>query len=305
MARQAKIRKAVFELTNRCNLRCRMCDIWEQEPKADFSPAIFENILGNGSLSRLKSMSFTGGEPFLLKNLGAYYGMTRKYLPKADINISTNGFDTKSIINFLENADQRKTSVTISFDGIHSHDRIRGRPGSKENLMDTARSIRGQFPDVALGLKFTITPWNRSEILETAEYADEQGFEFYVKMIDELRNYTNRNRPMDIKGMLDGDGVKMISGQLIEMNKRKLSDNPKHVKYIIRYLRAGSKRCGWSKKKIFVRHDGEVFLCRKKQSIGNLGNRRLHELLDSDEHASVRKAMRDCKESYCMEYSND
>ena len=161
----------IFELTNRCNLRCRMCDIWKEHTKKDFSLGLFRDILKDKVLSKINHISFTGGEPFMMNNLEDYYLLTLKHAPKSYFNISTNGYFKDKIIKFLEIADTKRTSITISYDGIKSHDSIRGKKGSAKNLLKTAIEIKKKFPQLRLSLKFTIIPENYFEILSTANQA--------------------------------------------------------------------------------------------------------------------------------------
>ena len=95
-----KPNEIIFELTNRCNLRCKMCDIWKERPKKDFDFEVFRRILREKIISNINSISFTGGEPFMMGNLKDYYFVLKKYSPKSYFNINTNGYLTEEIISF-------------------------------------------------------------------------------------------------------------------------------------------------------------------------------------------------------------
>src|SRR5262245_9840174 len=80
------------ELTNHCNLRCKMCGIWSEMPKRTLTPDFYEQVLSSPVLSHLRVISLTGGEPFMLPELDTYYRLARALRPAAHVNVSSNGF---------------------------------------------------------------------------------------------------------------------------------------------------------------------------------------------------------------------
>ena len=51
------------ELTNHCNLRCKMCGIWAEKPKKTITPATYEEVLAEPILSRLRLISLLQAQP--------------------------------------------------------------------------------------------------------------------------------------------------------------------------------------------------------------------------------------------------
>ena len=82
---------AVLELTNKCNLKCQMCDIWQDSKKIELSLNFIQKLPSAPIFKEINYYSLSGGEPFLMKNLNQYLIEIHKIKHNAGINISTNG----------------------------------------------------------------------------------------------------------------------------------------------------------------------------------------------------------------------
>lgn len=298
--------KARFELTNICNLRCRMCGIWEERPKICIEPEMFGHLLGQKTLSRLRVISLTGGEPFALDKLGEYYSIARRYKRWAHINISTNGFYIDKTLDFLALNHPRNLSITISYDGIHSHDAIRRVEGSAEKLLETARQIRDHYPEVALSLKMTVTNDNYDEILDTARQCEALKVAFRFKTLEKLTCHQSRF-PSEISGPEYGEGiVQSITRQAREVLAMGIETNSGYLDKLIQMNSGEAVKCNCSARTLFIGVDGKVFLCRRKGEIGNLQQHSLDDIWASKERDAILRQMHHCDESLLsLSYSND
>ena len=298
-------RKAVFELTNLCNLRCKMCGIWAEPGKKRIDTATFEKLLQDRSMKGIRHIALTGGEPFLLKDLESYYELAKKYFPKAYINISTNGFLTQRVLNFLNKVDIKKLSITISYDGIKSHDSIRMVEGSRERLLETAIKIKENFPKIELSLKMTVTNENYGEILETAKQCKILGVPFRFKTLEKLNGCHQSRYPAEIVGDNYSSPVEgSITRQAKEVLGIGIETNRKYLKMLIK--RNGGKKagCNCSPKNLFIGIDGNVFLCRKRESIGNIYTHSLFEIWHSEKKQGLVESMKNCSSSQ-LSYINE
>lgn len=149
----------VWNMTNRCNLRCRHCYI-EAEDKAyggELTTAEAKNFIDDLAGMKVPVLLFSGGEPLLradLYELGTY-AAARGIRPV----ISTNG----TLIT-PEAARRIKASgfqyVGISIDGDEAvHDWFRGRPGC---FAETLQGIRNSLAaGNKTGIRFTVNKLNR------------------------------------------------------------------------------------------------------------------------------------------------
>jgi MoaA/NifB/PqqE/SkfB family radical SAM enzyme len=288
-----RLKSLRVELTNVCNLRCRMCGIWAETPKTTFDRRTYEDILMAKVLRKVRLISLTGGEPFALGNLHDYYALARKHHPWSHINISTNGYYTAHTVDFLQRADQRKTSVTISYDGISSHDAIRGVEGSAQQLLETAKQVRDRFPRVTLYLKMTILNDNHVEILDTARECKELGIPFRVKTLETLKCHQSRSGA-EVEGPdYSPEVIAAITDQLHRVLKLGINTNKKYIQMLIRQNAGAPVSCNCSPRTLFVGVDGKVFLCRRKDPIGNVFRQPLDEIWRSEARVERLREMRE------------
>ncbi len=289
-------KKVTIELTNNCNLKCKMCGIWAEQKKFAFPPEKLRELLRDESMAGVCHVALTGGEPFLLGNLLEYYSIIRKESPQAYVNISTNGYFPERVIAFLEKTKGEAISIAISFDGVDSHDLIRGTEQSSKRLLDTAMRIKRLFPHVPLGLKMTITPFNYKEIYKTAAFCFGIGIPFRIKTMEKLENYHNRHHSEISEVNYDEGMKKSIVAQAKEMLRLGMTTNRAYIKKLIRKYEGGEVRCPCEEKTLFIAVTGDVFLCRQKNSCGNIMKHPLSLIWKSPQRRDVEMQMRQCVE---------
>lgn len=166
-------------LTNRCNLRCRMCAQFgesgksyelahEQLPK-DVVMRLVEELSPYGT-----HISLMGGEPSLYQGwLDIVHRIKAQGLT---CDIITNGTllkrDAEQIVK------SGLDTVNVSLDGPEEiHDRIRGVPGTFAKVvggLDYLLELRGDQPTPRVVLFYTITRHNYSGLVEFAQWAKQR-----------------------------------------------------------------------------------------------------------------------------------
>lgn len=295
-AMHGKPEKLIVELTNHCNLKCKMCGIWAEPGKKNFPLDLFSRILQDPAMRYLRHVALTGGEPFLIPNLEDYYSAVRKHAPQAYINISTNGSLTERTMRFLRGADQRILSVAISYDGVRSHDTIRGVEGSASRLLETAQAIRRECPRMDITLKLTITPYNFQEILDTAKQCQSLGIPFRIKTMEKIKCQQNRYASEISDPDYSDEMMKSIIGQAKGMLALGVETNTSYIKKLIRKYEGGKIKCTCSPNNMFIGIDGQVFLCRRKEPIGNVMRQQLSEIWESSMKNTITDQMKNCGE---------
>lgn len=115
-----------FELSNRCNLECIMCDanLSSSIAKAKGSISKNEEIYGedfieqlNEFIPHLRMAEFTGGDPFLIPVYYKIWDLIIQLNPKCDILITTNANTMNSRIEGLM-ARTKKLHFNISIDAV-------------------------------------------------------------------------------------------------------------------------------------------------------------------------------------------
>ncbi|MFH1768792.1 MAG: radical SAM protein [Candidatus Omnitrophota bacterium] len=157
--------KLSFAVTYKCNLRCRICNIWQKPASAD--------ELTSCELDRFFSqahdfswISLTGGEPFLRTDLPQIVSRILKYCTRLNtLHFATNGTLLPEIKKVLKAARKQNSSLTFAFtvslDGPSGmHDALRGVPGTWEKAMETFIYLKNIGPQVRARFNFTLNGWN-------------------------------------------------------------------------------------------------------------------------------------------------
>lgn len=166
-----------LEVTKRCNARCNFCDYW-QEPGlrelGDYVPVIRK--------LRPLSVSLTGGEPLLRKDLVKLVASIRRSFSFVYLSLITNG-RLLTEVNGLElwSAGLDELSISIDYPD-QRHDQERGLPGLTSHILRVAPRLashgvnlcfntvikRGNFRDLPdfsrqvhdLGIKQSFSTYN-------------------------------------------------------------------------------------------------------------------------------------------------
>jgi len=294
-----KIKRINIELTNKCNLRCTMCDIWKEGPKSDISPEIMTKIFESKYLDNNVDITFTGGELFLNEKL---IDLTEILLEKRSNSlktISTNGYFTKMIDDYLKKFSislPEDFSLHISLDGINIHDQQRGKK-SLHNILETINLVKEKYPRISIKIKFTITPLNYKDIMPTYEFCKKNNLDFRVKLVEYAENYTNK---VDKKTFDFGENTKkLIAKDLLQIYKEKLTtdkQNAQFIKNTIYFLLNKSNSLSHEEEydRIFIMSNGDVYSCIHIEKIGNLHINSLDEIWNSERAKSIISLANKC-----------
>lgn len=162
----------VISISFRCNSKCRTCDVW-RKPNDDLSLAewtkVFQKI-GRGPIY----LTFTGGEPFLRKDLPELVSAAYQHCRPEYITIPTNGILTPRILTgvkqICENAPRSQIGINLSLDGLGTeHDDIRLVPGNWERSMQTwvaLKDLQKTYKNLVLSIHTVISKFNRERFRE-------------------------------------------------------------------------------------------------------------------------------------------
>ena len=157
-----------FELTSRCNFRCRMCYIHDQK-NADMSAGEWIEI---GRAAVKKGMIFlllTGGEPFLRPDFPKIYEAL--YKMGLMISINTNGsLITDEMFDFLVKHPPSRMNISLYGCSSETYNRLCGVPmyeQVKNNI------IRLKKAGLNIKLNASITPYNVEDIEEIYAFGEE------------------------------------------------------------------------------------------------------------------------------------
>lgn len=180
-------------LTNRCNSKCIMCNVWKQQAdgasgdeSGELSVGEIDAILSRNSefLSRLTHIALTGGEPTLRRDFADIWRILHKHHPGASISFNSNGFHTSRILEYVEAIVQfhPRTTVMISVDGFGEiHDRVRGVENIFPKVMATlegVEALRAEHKCLRVEVNYVMTPVNARDCVKLFRFCRERRLSF-------------------------------------------------------------------------------------------------------------------------------
>jgi MoaA/NifB/PqqE/SkfB family radical SAM enzyme len=183
-------------VTDRCNSRCRTCNIWRKEVGQELTADELDRVFR--SLGRAPYwITFSGGEPFLRRDLADLCQSAYEHCRPAILNIPTNGLLHRQIPTRVAEIARRcpdsQLIVNLSLDGVgERHDQIRNVPGNFARAMETYRGLKavaasGEAPNLTVGLHTVLSVYNLDEFDEVYALARELAPDSYVTEIAEER----------------------------------------------------------------------------------------------------------------------
>ena len=168
----------IFFITARCNLFCKHCFYADSLNKATNELRLDEYEKISRSMKDLLWISFTGGEPFLRKDIHQIAEFFYKNNHPHIFSINTNGVLKDLTLTGVERicAACPKTTVIIyvSLDGMEeTHNRIRGIPNGFQKSLEVVREIKKlkkRFKNLNVSIITTINAINQHEMKELALY---------------------------------------------------------------------------------------------------------------------------------------
>lgn len=168
-----KLVNAEIEITNRCNLKCLYCYAESNTITNDKSDDYWVNKLNELHKNGLRSVTFSGGEPFIRKN---FLNLLESIKDKFIITINTNGtlLDLE-IIKRLETFDIK--CLQISLDSLEEsyHDKMRGS-GTWKKVMKNLQILK--YCGIPIRISATITSENQDQIDKLRDFCFQNNFEF-------------------------------------------------------------------------------------------------------------------------------
>jgi len=178
-----------YYITEQCNCRCRVCDIWRKGGTGEAALAVVVQRLQEARRLGVRFVDFTGGEPLLHPQLPEMLRAAQACGLKT--TLTTNALlypqrckELAGLVHFLH----------FSLDGAEAevHNRLRGAQAFDRGLssLDQARSC-GERPDIT----FTIGPHNLEQLPLLSRIAAELGLILIVNPVFRHQGY----RPLSEK----------------------------------------------------------------------------------------------------------
>ena len=286
--------------TYRCQMRCKMCDIWENptDKKREITAKELE-ILPN-----LKFVNVTGGEPFVRRDLEDIVDVM--YKKSSRIVISTSGWHTDRIIKMAENFP--KIGIRVSIEGLsQKNDELRGREGSFDRAMRLLLTLKEMgIKDIGYGC--TVSNQNSDDMLWLYKLSRELGMEFATAAFHNSYYFHKDDNEITNKSEVIGNFHKLIE-ELLKENSPKSWYRAFFNLGLINYIRGKPRMlpCEAGSANFFIEPYGDVYPCNGledrywKETMGNIRNvSTFEDLWFSEQAEKVRGLVRTCPKNCWM-----
>ncbi len=189
-----------FGITDKCNSRCIYCNIWHKKPAKDvLTPEEIEKTLSDPIFGDVEYILNSGGESTLRRDLEDIILAEHKALPKARIQLSTNGLLPDRVINVVKSAITHNINIDVgtSLDAIgEEHDSIRGVKGNFKKvdwLLQELVVLREKYGAKRISpcFGFTLTDRTLPYLEEVREYAKRLNVPYLVQWYNQSSFYGN------------------------------------------------------------------------------------------------------------------
>jgi len=279
---------AIIAVTDRCNARCVMCDIWQKPAGIELRPEDYSRLP-----SSLKEINVTGGEPLLRRDLAEVIGAMQGQCPGVRIVLSTNGLLPKRLEKLLESV--KGIAVRISLDGMDGlHDTIRGIEGAFDRVLESIEVAR-RAGITDLGLSATMTRQNAGTVADVQAFAREQGLEFTVTIAHSSSFFFGDQTSEEPDSGLAVSDMKTMRGRLYESTHPKEWFRAYYVSGLIDVLHGSPRpvQCHAGRDFFYMDPEGNVYPCHiLERKMGNIRDRSFEQIVADD--PSVLEAVAGC-----------
>ena len=168
-----KLVNVEIEYTNQCNLKCKYCYAETNSGKPEISLKQWVNLLNILYDQGLRSVTFSGGEPFIRRDFIKLVEEVRNLFV---ITINTNGtLIDSNISKYLGEYNLKCVQVSIDSIDPKAHDSMRGQ-GSWQKAMNSLFLLKKY--NIPVRISSTISAQNELDLPKLKAYCEQNNFEF-------------------------------------------------------------------------------------------------------------------------------
>ena len=290
---------------NRCNCRCVMCDIWKIRQVREITAQDLEPHLDSLRALQVRWVVFSGGEPLMHSDLAAI----ARPLRAAGIRVTllTAGLLLEPHAQLVADS---FNDVIVSLDGPPPvHDQIRGVPRAFDRLARGVHSLRKLRASLPIHARTTVQRANCLHLRQTVQTARRLDLNsiFFLsadvtsQAFNRPEGWTSERQdsvspdPQEVEAL----GLEMealIREHSADIDTGFVVESPEKLRGIVAHFRARlgqaaptAPRCNAPWVSAVVESDGTVRPCFFHRAIGNIHDRTLFEVLNSESATAFRQ----------------
>lgn len=287
--------KVCFNITDSCNGRCITCMQWKQKSYDELITEEVNKILIQLKKIGIRSVSFTGGEPALRRNLSEIIKKAND-LNFDNITLATNGLllTKEKAVSFIENG---LKEITVSIDGTEEvHDYVRGIKGSYVRSIKALKMLTelrdSRHPDLVIRIATTLMKPTLNEITKVINIAKELNVTWGMNLMDTSLYFF---KGVDASGLrMDDQDLNKLSELIDELHEIKIKNSGlienSHaaLEYAKRYFKDPERKdipCYLGYLAFHIGSQGEVYSgCWALPPLGSLRENTLKEIVTSEKY---------------------
>lgn len=272
LQREWTLDEVFFELTKRCNLRCRHCYIPKNIDKGEMTLEEWKIQVDACKEMHVGLIKLTGGEAMLYP----YFWDIISYIQKQKIRMRlyTNGsfLTSETIPRLLENG-IRECQISLDGGTADVHNAFRRTENNFEKIMKALPILEKE--GMKVDLSFTLSDFNREEVEDFVQIANRFS---NIKIV--VSPYINYHQTSTDKCDLYVDDEMLHKLKTcFENNKMKWSDK---TKYYYTFSNRFIGYCGAGVYMLYIDSQGKVMICpllnQKENMVGNVREVSLQEI---------------------------
>jgi radical SAM protein with 4Fe4S-binding SPASM domain len=331
--KRISLKHVSIKLLTKCNAKCIMCDIPKKIKGSFFmNKELVFKLLDDLAELNVNSISFTGGEPTLRKDLFEIIYKASKL--GFMVNLNTNGhLLNKDFVTKLKYSGLNNFNFSIDSADAKIHNKIRNLPGNFENIINIIPEInKNKFGISINSVIMKHTYQNLPNLIKLISKLDikivnllmiedenkaldyklnkSEIVDLYFNILPKILEYCNRNnitlkiKPI-FKDLVDKSNMFIINNlKLIEdpnLFKKEIS-NFSNFKYGQEFFK--NNPCTTILNSLIIRENGDVYPCcmssgRKKYIMGNIKIKKINEIISSKKYLDFIKKQKFPKEDIC------
>lgn len=295
---------ASIMVTQNCNYKCLMCSFWHRHTDGELSASEIARVTGEMRSLGIAQINFTGGEPFLRNDLAEIVRGTAAN-DFAMIQVTTNAsLATHERLEELLGAGMGRIAISCDGTGVN-HETQRGVPGAwKKNIaaLDALRKLRTtRYPKLEIEMAMVVSKQTMGDLGELLRLCEEYRAVLHLQFLDNVQFFTSEVNTEDYN--LSAAEVDDIIEEAHRHLKGARGMDPLMTHTGLEYIRRHLKRqdptedlpkssCGVGYAMCYVDSQGYVYPgCFAISPIGNVRDRPLREIVDSEHHRKVAQDM--------------